>query len=287
MLEIYANLGNTLNALQNALKIAIGNADNFNSPGYKYVSPSFTTVYQETLRDAGPNTNPVQRGASMTLGHTTTDYSQGSVSGGGPLDAAIVGEGFFMLSRSSYDYGIGSPKAFTRAGNFMIDNANHFLVDSSARKVFGYKVNADGTIDRNLTPISTDGQRDVGFIENGILVGNFSARKNALASKDPNPPAHIPLYQLALTSFDNKQGLVPFDGSANVPTEASGREFLPGISEERGYGKVQGESLEGSNIDVAKVALDMNQLSRGFAAVQGVIDDVNRTISNLLQAFTS
>ena len=46
------------------------------------------------------------------------------------------------------------------------------------------------------------------------------------------------------------------------------------------------ESVESSNIRVAKVALDMALINRGFSAIQGVIDDVNKIINNTISKLT-
>lgn len=288
MLEIYAHLKNSIGALEASLKTAIGNADNFNTPGYKYITTSFTTVYSSVLRTATSTRNPVQLGASMTVGSTSTDFSQGNLTLGAPLDAAIVGEGFFIVSKSPYEFSSGSPKAYERGGRFVVDYQNKFLTDTFGRKIFGYKVSPDGTADKSqLVPIETDGSADVGFIDGGMLVTNYAARKSAIDRGESGVPDSKPIYQLALTSFRNKQGLILGDGGSYVATIAAGQELPYSVSGEGGYGSIRGATLEASNIDVARVALDMNQLNRGFAAVQGVIDDVNRIIQNLQQALSS
>ena len=53
-------------------------------------------------------------------------------------------------------------------------------------------------------------------------------------------------------------------------------------SGEGAYGSILAEQLEASNVDVAKIGLDMAQLNRSFAAVQGIVDDVNKTLSGLI-----
>ena len=68
-----------------------------------------------------------------------------------------------------------------------------------------------------------------------------------------------------------------------MSTAASGEPLTPGPAGALGYGEILGQRLESSNIDVAKVALDMALLNRGFTAIQGVIDDLNRIMSGLIQ----
>ena len=72
------------------------------------------------------------------------------------------------------------------------------------------------------------------------------------------------------------------DGAAYHATIAAGNEIKPSTSGSSVYGDILGNKLESSNIDVAKVALDMALMNRGFSAIQGVIDDVNKVTNNLI-----
>lgn len=283
MLDIYKSVGNSLSALESALRLSISNADNFNTPGYKYSFATFTTVFNNVISSGTEDVNPKSLGGSMTLGSTSTDFSQGNIGFGTNMDVAISGDGFFLLSQSAQEFGAGGQKVYTRNGRFQVDFSNTFVTDTFGRKVFGFQLDQNGNrVSSTLVPVQTHGQTDIGFIEGGILVGNFSARKDAIAAGDPNPPEFVPLYQLGLTSFQNKQGLVIVDGAAYKATIAAGEELPIGVSGEGPYGDVLPEALEASNIDVAKVALDMALLNRGFNAIQGVIDDINKILNGLI-----
>ncbi|MBT3261161.1 flagellar hook basal-body protein [bacterium] len=281
MLELYAHMQNSLGALRHALKIAVGNADNFNTPGYKYISASFTTMFDEVLQGGSKGKNPMVLGASMTLGSTSTDFSQGYLTLGTATDSAVVGEGFFLLSKSAEEYGDTSDKVYTRAGRFFADVNHEYLVDSFGRKVFGYKVKPNGEVlTSQLVPIKLNGATDIGIKDGGFVVSNYQAD-----NIEGSTTVETPLYKLALTNFRNKQGLIMTDGGAYIRTIASGEAIAPGTSGKGQYGNIRGGMLESSNIDVARAALDMQQLNRGFAAVQGVIDDVGRVIQSVIQAF--
>lgn len=282
-LDLYKNIGNSLSGLTSALRIAISNADNFNTPGFKYTYASFTTVYNQVLAPGTKTTNPLELGGSMTLGSTTTDFSQGNIGFGTALDAAIIGDGFFMLSKNTDEFDAQAEKVYTRAGRFQTDHAKEFLTDSFGRKVFGFKLDESGNLESNaLVPIQTDGNSDIGFLDNGVLVANYEKNKTEIAEGNTNPTATVPLYKLALTSFQNKQGLVLGQGAALGETTASGESLTPDVSGGL-YGTISGAKLESSNIDVAKVALDMALLNRGFSAIQGVIDDVNKIVQGVIQ----
>ncbi len=287
MLDIYKNIQNALKSLEGALRIAISNADNFNVPGNKYTYTSFATIYANVAFEGSETRNPMQFGSSTTIGSTSTDFTQGNLGFGTNMDAAVSGEGFFVLSASSAGFDDNGDKILTRSGRFQTDFSGQFLVDSFGRKVFGFKTNANGVpISSNAEPITLDGNTDVGFIDGGILVNNYSARNSAIASNSTDPPAHIPLFRLALSSVRNKQGLVLANGTAWRPTTASGQLLPLVMAGQAGLGHIQGAVLESSNVDVAKVALDMNQLNRGIAAVQGIIDDVSKIISGLISKLT-
>lgn len=283
MLDLYVHSKNSLQGLESALRIAISNANNFNTPGYKYTFASFTTVYSEAMSSGTKTINPTHTGSSMTLGSTSTDFRQGNLSIGTAMDVAIVGEGLVILSSSPQEFDPGSPKLYTRAGRFQMDIGNQYLIDSFGRKVFGYKVDENGNvISRQPEAIKIENETDVGFTEGGVFVGNYDTNQ-----KDPTIPIK-PLYRLALSTFQNKQGLVQATGGAYRATASSGEQLAPNISggtigdSGNVYGDIIPESLESSNVDVAKVALDMNLLNRGFSAVQAVIDDVTKILQNII-----
>ena len=282
-LDIYASLKNTYKALLDSLRVATSNANNFNTSGYKASSTRFAAVFARIVQTGTESTNPISLGQSVQVSSVSTDYSPGPLSLGGKLDTAIVGEGFFITSASSQEFGPNSDKTYTRAGRFQVDFNNEYLVDGFGRKIFGYQVNQNGGIVSNeLVPIQTDGERDIGFVEGGVLVNNFQAQKDAINAGSTDAPEQTKLYRLAISSFHNKEGLIPTTGTSWEPTLAAGTPITPGISGEGIYGDIIGESLEGSNVDVAKVALDMTLINRALNAVNGIIDDVNKMISNLI-----
>ena len=284
MLDLYVNVKNSLKGLIQALRISISNANNFNTPGYKYTFASFTTVYSEAMSSGTRTQNPMHVGSAMTMGSTSTDFSQGNLSIGTSMDTAIVGEGFFILSQNAFEFAKGADKVYTRAGRFQTDSSNKYITDSFGRKVYGFKVDANGNaINNELVPLETNGEQDLGFLEGGILASNFSLAKNDTAVQAK------PMYRLALTTFQNKQGLVPASGGAYTPTVSSGEQLSVNVSEgaigsnaSGSYGNIVGETLESANVDIAKVALDMNLLNRGFSAVQAVIDDIGKIVNQLI-----
>ena len=279
MLDLYISNKNAIVGLESALRIAISNANNFNTPGYKYTFSTFTTMYTEAISSGTDVTNPLETGSGMTMGATSTDFSQGNISIGTELDVAITGEGFFILSSSASEFDQNSTNVFSRAGSFQLDSSATYIVDDFGRKVYGFPVDSSGNITSTVPePIQTNGMTDIAFEDGGTLVGNAT-------SATPTP-----LYKLALTTFQNKEGLISTSGGAYKNSIASGTRFEAGTAGEAlatgsstTYGDILSNSLEASNVDIAKVALDMNLLNRGFAAVQAVIDDVTKILTEIIK----
>ncbi len=279
MLDLYISNKNAIVGLESALRIAISNANNFNTPGYKYTFSTFTTMYTEAVSSGTQTTNPIETGSGMTIGATSTDFSQGNITIGTELDVAISGNGFFQVSSSSSEFDKNATKLLTRSGSFQIDSSNTFIVDNFGRKVYGFPLDKNGNVTATaVEPIQTKNFSKVAFKDGGILMG------------DPDSDTPTPLFKLGLTSVQNKEGLIASSGSAYKQSISSGKLFETKIAGEKisnnsssTYGDILSNSLEGSNVDIAKVALDMNLLNRGFAAVQAVIDDVTKIINEIIK----
>jgi len=117
-----------LQAHQQMLDVAGNNLANVNTTAYKSHRIIFSELLSETIKKASQptstigGTNPQQMGSGVGVAGTSPNMSQGNiVNTGNPLDMAIEGEGFFVLSD-------GQRKVYTRAGTFAVD-ANSNLVD--------------------------------------------------------------------------------------------------------------------------------------------------------------
>jgi flagellar hook protein FlgE len=135
-----------LQAHQDWIDLIGNNLANSNTPGYKTGSARFSDQYNQTLRYAsGPTSglggvNPIQMGSGVRLADIGRNFEQGALSSTGrPLDVALDGQGFFMLSN-------GSRLVFTRVGTFGLDGGRN-LVDQRT----GFKV-----MDRTGAPVQVD-----------------------------------------------------------------------------------------------------------------------------------
>ena len=100
-----------LTADTDALDIVGNNLANLNTTGYKDTTASF---YDLLAQSAGGGAIQIGGGVSATIGQS--QFTQGSIQlTGGTFDAAIQGNGFFVVKDSAGD------KLYTRAGNFQLD----------------------------------------------------------------------------------------------------------------------------------------------------------------------
>ncbi|MHC4642959.1 MAG: flagellar hook protein FlgE [Planctomycetota bacterium] len=130
-----------LQAHQRMLDVAGNNLANINTIGYKSSRIIFSELLAQTLKRASAPTstiggiNPQQIGSGVQVGGITPDTSQGNlIRTNSPLDLAIEGEGYFVLSD-------GSRNVYSRAGAFAVDAGSN-LVDPST----GYIVQRIGTV---------------------------------------------------------------------------------------------------------------------------------------------
>jgi flagellar hook protein FlgE len=130
-----------LQAHQEMLDVAGNNLANVNTTSYKSNRITFSSLLSETIKTASSptstvgGTNPQQLGSGVGVASISANMTQGSISStGSPLDMAIEGEGYFVLSD-------GSKNVYTRAGAFSVDSSSN-LVDAST----GYIVQRIGSV---------------------------------------------------------------------------------------------------------------------------------------------
>src|SRR5437763_982682 len=129
-----------LQAHQQMLDVAGNNLANVNTTSFKSSRILFSELLSETIRKASQpttntgGTNPVQMGSGVGVSGIVRNMSQGNiVNTGNPLDMAIEGEGYFVLSD-------GQQNVYSRAGAFAVDSSA-MLVDPST----GYRVQRIGS----------------------------------------------------------------------------------------------------------------------------------------------
>lgn len=139
-----------LQAHQKMLDIAGNNLANVNTTAFKSSRITFSELLNETIKKASQptsgvgGTNPQQIGSGVGVSGISPNMSQGNIiNTGNPLDLAVEGEGYFVLSD-------GQQNVYTRGGSFAVD-ADSNLVDPST----GYhlqRIGSEGEIDGFQTP---------------------------------------------------------------------------------------------------------------------------------------
>jgi flagellar hook protein FlgE len=169
-----------LTADTDALDIVGNNLANLNTTGYKDTTASFYDLLAQT---AGGGAIQIGGGVSATIGQS--QFTQGSIQlTGGAFDAAIQGNGFFVVQDSAGD------TLYTRAGNFQL-SASGTLQTVTGQDVQGWMatngvLNTSGavgniTIPANAlsTPTATTEFSTDMNLQSGATVGTSAATFSA------------------------------------------------------------------------------------------------------------
>ena len=133
-------------ASTDALDIVGNNLANLNTTGYKDSTVSFYDLLSQSIGGGA-----VQIGGGVSATHSERVFNQGSIQQtGGAFDAAIQGNGFFVLRDT------GGNTLYTRAGNFRLD-ANGNLVTGNDQFVQGWSavagvINTSGPVSNIAIP---------------------------------------------------------------------------------------------------------------------------------------
>jgi flagellar hook protein FlgE len=143
MFTSFSTALSALNADSTAIDVVGNNLANLNTPGFKTSVVAFRDLVTESL-GAGLGETQVGFGTGEPL--TIRQFTQGAVqTTSGVLDAAIQGDGFFVVQDSSGN------TLYTRDGNFQTDKSGNLLTDT------GDEVQGWTTIDPTTGAVDTNG----------------------------------------------------------------------------------------------------------------------------------
>lgn len=91
----------------------------------------------------------------------------------------------------------------------------------------------------------------------------------------------VPLYQIALYDFHNKQGLRREGGNLYGQTKESG-EARQGVAGDNGFGVTRAYNIEGSNVDLSREFVNMITTQRGFQANSKGITTVDTMLETVI-----
>jgi flagellar hook protein FlgE len=209
-----------LNATSNAINVTANNLANLNTTGFKAATVSFQDLFAQSLGVV----NRTQPGFGVATAAVTQQFQQGSLqSTGGNFDAAIQGDGFFVLKDPT------GAQLLTRDGSFVTD-ANGNLITSGGQYVQGWTgLNADGTVNTN-GPLGNI-QIPTGSLRAPVATQNvqFNLNLNSSANSDSTSTFSTPIQVVdslgntqTLTASFTKTGSNAWSYTITIPTSALG-----------------------------------------------------------------
>lgn len=254
-----------LQGLSTAIDVIANNLANAETNAFKGSRVNFEDLFYQTLRTPGTTSGSgdispsgIFVGLGTRISNTQLDLTQGSLeSTGNSLDVGIQGSGFFRVKVLST---IGDGTAYTRNGQFFVNNQNQLVVGMGD----GYELDPPLTIPTGVTNIQIS--------QDGIITGT-----------KPGSTTPTQLGQFQLTQFVNPQGLQLLGGNLYQETQASGPPIVstPG---DQGSGELLQTYLEASNVDPVNELVTLIQTQRAFELNSQSIqtaDQALQTITNL------
>jgi len=148
-LSLFSTLNTAASGLgvsSSSLSVIGDNIANMNTTGFKSTRSEFADFLpQDVFGLAGPS----QLGKGAGINNLQTMFGQGALdTSQNPLDMAISGDGFFVVSDGVSDM-------YTRAGEFYLDDEG-FVVTAQGANLQGYNVDATGTLGKTTGDLQLD-----------------------------------------------------------------------------------------------------------------------------------
>ena len=231
------------------LDVIGNNLANANTTGFKASRVSFADMMSQTLRSATSSTegvggkNPLQIGLGVEVGGIIRDFAQGGLQDtGNPLDLAMDGSGFLVVSD-------GTNMVYLRSSTFAVD-ADNYLVDS----VTGYRALS---VDNEAIDIPYDVQIPAQMTTELSLTGNLSA------------DADIPSTQVLATISALETGGVAADASTGL-----------NVMDTLGTAYVDGDTIEIAGTDRDGNAIPMATFTYGAGNDGTTLGELATAITN-------
>jgi flagellar basal-body rod protein FlgG len=236
-LALYA-AASGMDAQQLNLSNISNNIANVSTTGFKKQNIEFEDMlYQNLSGNNSDNGNGVYVPSGVSLGNgtkvvaTTKIFTQGQLTQtNNPTDVAIQGNGFFEVQLQD------GTKAYTRDGALQISSTGQWVTSNGLPLEEGFQ-----QVSPNYTniAISTNGY---------VTVTNPTGQQT---------------FRIQLATFPNPSGLQSIGQNLYQETQASGSAEL-GNPSENGYGGLQQNYLESSNVDVVNEMVNMIVAQRAY-----------------------
>jgi flagellar hook protein FlgE len=310
-----------LDGEQTAMNVIGNNIANVNTIGFKSSSVDFTTLLSQLLSSGSApvitagkptlgGTNPQAVGLGVGIGSITQNMAQGSLQQtGNPLDVAIQGNGFLVLTGTQ-------GTVYSRDGGLEIDAQGDLVQASTGSLVEGFQptppptpgspwavpagnlIPPTGTAwtptypaagsTTGLAPINIPQQvtsggttydlASVAIGSNGQITGTYQGT----ASGGSVSSIQVLIGQIPVATFPNENGLIPVAGNAFTAGPNAGTFSLvgPGTS---GGGSFAVGSLEQSNVDISQELTNMIVAERSYQVDAKVITTADDMLQSLIQ----
>jgi flagellar basal-body rod protein FlgG len=252
-----------MDALQTKLDTIANNLANVNTTAFKQDRANFEDLFYRNYilpgnQDSAGQYTPtgIHVGLGVRVQSTQTDFQQGAFQQTNrPLDWAVDGDGFFQVTDPSGQI------YYSRAGNFSL-NSNGNIVMGSA---------TDGRLLDPAISIPQDAT--------GIVV----SPEGLVSISQSNNPTLTQVGQIQLARFINPQGMLKLGQNLYSETISSGPP-IQGNPGTPGFGTVQQNELEQSNVNPVNQLIDLITAQRGFELNSQVVqtgDQILQLIANL------
>jgi len=191
--------------LQTALSGLLGAQTGLNTVSNDLANASSTAFKSQTalFEDLYPADATDVPGIGTATGQISSDFTQGDlVSTGNPLDAAIQGNGYFVVSNNG-------TQQYTRDGAFQL-NSDGALVTANGAKVLGYAETSSGGVGSTLGPIT---------INTGAVPANATTALGLtldLNSGDAVIPTATTFDAAESSTYDESTSVVAYDSLGNA-----------------------------------------------------------------------
>ncbi|HTW66155.1 MAG TPA: flagellar hook protein FlgE [Bryobacteraceae bacterium] len=173
MFTSFSTALSALSAFSTAIDVTGNNLANLNTVGFKASEVSFHDLVTQSL---GAGLGSTQVGFGVGTPTTAALFTQGAIQNtGGSLDAAIQGDGFFLVE------GPGGSTEYTRAGNFQTDSSGN-LQTATGQGVLGWTL-TNGVLDTNAPPSAIT--IPTGTVQPPVVTQNVSFSLNLDAAATP------------------------------------------------------------------------------------------------------
>jgi len=246
-----------LDAQQTRMNVISNNLANVNTTGFKRDRAVFEDLLYQNIRQAGGQTGAdtqaatgFQLGTGVRVMATEKIVAQGNMqTTENSLDIAIAGDGYFQVAQPD------GTIAYTRDGNFNLDNAGQIVTGS------GQLLQPAITVPANASSV-TIGQ-------DGTVSVELQAGGGAQV-----------LGQLQLARFINSAGLQAMGQNLLKETPASGAPQVGNPSAD-GIGVLMQGALEASNVNVVEEMVSMIETQRAYEINSKAISTVDGMLQYL------